>query len=208
MKHSFKLGFTLGVYAAVSCLSLALVNNFTSPVIQERELKKEKEGLRIVFSSASDYVPVKKEDIANAVSISKVELGSISIQGMYEAVDENGKTAGFIAKISGPTYDTTTLLLGLDRENKITGVHILLTKDSPGYGQNAVNPEYKTSKGIGFCEQFKNLLPLESFERNKDYEALSRATMTTNGISAMILSGSKVIKSYSDLHNANLINKE
>ncbi|MBP5402177.1 MAG: FMN-binding protein [Treponema sp.] len=205
MKHSIKLGITLGAYAAISCFSLAIVNSFTSPVITERQMKKEKEGLRIVVKNASDFIPVEKNDIDNAVSVSKVKLGSIKIGAMYNAVDENNNSIGFVAKITGPTYDTTTLLLAIDAEETITGVHILESKDSKNYGLNALDPNYKTSKGVTFCEQFTGIKPLVSFERNKDYEALSRATITTNGISEMISSGSKVIKAYSDLYNANLI---
>ena len=52
MKKTFKLGATLGIYAAVSCLCLAVVNSFTAPVIKEHEIQKENEGLRIVCTQA------------------------------------------------------------------------------------------------------------------------------------------------------------
>lgn len=208
MKRTLRLGVTLGLYAAVSCLSLAVVNNFTAPVIKDREMAKEKEGLRVVFRDAKDFIPIDSKDISNAGAIAKVELGSVSIDGMYQVTAYDDSTLGFAAKISGPTYDTSSLLLGMDTDLKITGVHILSTTDSKGYGSKAADPNYKTTSGKTFGGQFSGLKPLESFERNKDYEAISGATMTTNGITNMIMLGSKVIKSYFDLHEANLIIKE
>lgn len=208
MKRTFKLGFTLGLYAAVSCLALAVVNNFTAPVIKDRELAKEKAGLRVIFRDAKDFEVVDKKDIDNAISVSKQDLGSISIEAMYEAIGFDDSHLGFAAKISGPTYDTTSILLGLEPDSTIKGVHILSTSDSKGYGSKAADPNYKVSNGKTFRAQFTGVKPLESFERGKDYEAITGATMTTNGVSNMILTGSKVIKSYIDLHDANLVAKE
>ena len=202
MKKTFKLGATLGIYAAVSCLCLAVVNSFTAPVIKEHEIQKENEGLRIVCPQASKFIPVEKAEIDSALSSVNEKFGSIAIVGMYRAVDSNNQDLGYIAKIKGPTYETTSLLLGLDLEQKITGVHILSTIDSPGYGQKAVDPKFSTSKGKTFYGQFAGLSPLSSFERGSDWEIISGATITSNGISNMITAGSKVIKAYADSHKA------
>lgn len=196
MKKTLTLGATLGIYAAVSCLCLAVVNSFTAPVIKAHEIQKENEGLKIVFSQASNFIPVEKSEVDAAVS--KVKTGSISINGMYKAVDSENIPLGFIAKITGPTYDTTTLLLGLDLEQKITGVHILSTSDSPGYGQKAADPKFSTTKGKTFYGQFAGLSPLEHFEPGEDWELISGATITSKSISNMIATGSQVLKLYSD----------
>lgn len=201
MIKTLKLGLILGLYAAASCLCLAIVNHFTSPVINEIALQKEKEGLKIVFPSASEYISVEKTEIDNAITESKVNLGSIKIESIYEAVDSEDKTLGYIAKITGPSYETTSLLLGLDNEQKITGLHILSTSDSPGYGQKALDPNFQTSRGNTFYGQFKGLSPLVSFNAGSDYEIISGATITTDGITSMITVGTKVIKAYSNSHN-------
>lgn len=207
MKHSVKLGAKLGLYSVASCVLLAVVNNFTSPVILERALQKEKEGLRIVFPLAENFEPISADEINLAVSMSKVELGSIKIETMYKALDNSNETKGFVAKLSGPTYDTSSLLVGINLDQSISGVHILSTSDSPGYGQKAADPKYLTSKGVTFTAQFTGVKPLDSFERDTDYEIISGATMTSNGVTSMIKNGAKVIKAYSDLHNANLLNQ-
>ena len=43
---------------------------------------------------------------------------------------------------------------------------------------------------------------MSSFERGSDWEIISGATITSNGISNMITAGSKVIKAYADSHKA------
>lgn len=192
----FKLGLILGIFAAVSCITLAVVNSFTAPVIAEYELQKEKEGLKIVLPDADSYLQVEDSDVKNAISSSGVTLGSIKIEKLYRA--ESLDAVSYAAKITGPSYDTTTLLLGLDSDMKITGVHILATSDSPGFGQKAKDPSYRNSKGTTFYGQFAGVSPLAGFEPNKDYEPISGATITSNGIRDMIKAGTQVIKAFAD----------
>ena len=191
----FKLGIVLGIYAAISCLCLALVNNFTAPVIAERALQKEKEGLKIIFSDATDFVMQENENLQKAISNANITPPSIKVLSLYKAVIGND-TIGYVAKLTGPTYESSTLLVGLDLENKIKGVHILSSTDSPGYGQKAIDPKYNTSKGKTFYGQFAGLAPLDSFTANIDYEIISGATISSNGFAAIIMAGSKVIAEF------------
>ena len=44
MKNIIKLGLILGLFAVVSCALLAVVNNFTAPVIKKLEAEKEQQA--------------------------------------------------------------------------------------------------------------------------------------------------------------------
>ncbi len=49
-----KLGLVLAAFAVVSCALLAVVNNVTSPVIAQNQVKKANEKMKAVFADADD----------------------------------------------------------------------------------------------------------------------------------------------------------
>ena len=148
MNKTLKLGLILGLYAAVSCLCLAIVNNFTSPAIKERALQKEKEGLKIVFSSATEFTPIENDLIAQAISLSNENLGSIKIDGIYCAQDSNKNILGYVAKITGPSYETPAeykyfRLIGADVVGMSTIPEVIVARHSsiPVFGISVVTNE-------------------------------------------------------------------
>ena len=196
MKNIIKLGLILGLFAVVSCALLAVVNNFTAPVIKKLEAEKEQQALKMVLPSASQYIAADSETVNAAIASSGINLGSTVISGIFKAVDENNETIGYAANITGPTFETSTILLGMDTDMTIPGINILKTTDTPG-GQKM--KDYKTSKASSnksFTEQFAGVKPFESFEDGKDYETISGATLSSAGISNMIKLGISVIQTY------------
>ncbi|MBQ2479655.1 MAG: FMN-binding protein, partial [Treponema sp.] len=58
-----KLGLILAAYAVASCTVLALVNNFTAPVIEQNNIRKANEAMRAVFADADDFEQVKDDSL-------------------------------------------------------------------------------------------------------------------------------------------------
>lgn len=196
MKKIIKLGLTLGVYACISCCLLAVVNNFTSPVIEKNETEKEQNALKEVLKDAKDYIAADKTEVEKITESCKNEIGSAKINKIFKAVDADNKIIGYAANITGPTFENSTILLGLNADMVVTGVNILKTTDTPGKQKMA---DYKTSKvttGKTFTEQFIDKAPLSSFEAGIDYETISGATLSSGGVSNMIKAGTIVIKAY------------
>ncbi|MCQ2578905.1 MAG: FMN-binding protein [Treponema sp.] len=183
MKQILKLGLTLAAFAVVSCLALAVVNNFTAPVIEKNNAAKTSAGLTVVFPEADSFESVNAEKSINKTTIEGVWLA------------KKGDTVlGGVAKVTGPTYDKSTILTGFDKNMKISGVVILETSDSPGFGQNAKDPSYKTSTGKTFYGQFEGVDAKNGVEAGKNFEALSGATITSNGIAALINDAAAAVK--------------
>lgn len=200
MKNIIKLGFVLSLFAVISCVLLALVNNKTKPVIEKREAAKEQEALNLVLPSAKAYLPVDKETADKIISSVKKDTGSAKFNQLFKAVDNDNNVIGYAANITGPTFETTTILLGIDLNKTITGVSILKTTDTPGKQKMA---DYKTSKASsnkGFTEQFTGVAPLNSFEDGKDYETISGATLSSGGVSSMVKSGTIVLSELAELN--------
>lgn len=187
MKDAFKLGATLAVYAAAACLALALVNNVTAPVIERHATEKESAALKIIFPDAASF---KKIEGAAASS------GTATINSFYEVLASDGKTAGYAVKATGPTYESSTLVAGFLSDMKIAGVHILETKDSPGFGQKAADPSYRNSKGTTFYGQFAGVDAASPLVLGSDYEAISGATITSSTMGALISNAAAVVRDY------------
>ena len=186
MKEALKLGVILALYAAAACIALAVVNNFTAPVIEKLAAEKESAALKMIFPDADGFEKIAQFENPNP---------SATIDSFY-MVKKGGETLGYAVKTTGPTYDMTTLIAGFDTSLKIEGVHILQTSDSPGFGQKAADPNYKNSKGTTFYGQFAGVDASKPLALGADYEAISGATITSNTMGALISNAAAVVQNY------------
>lgn len=164
-----KLGLILAAYAVAACTVLAIVNNVTSPVIAENNIKKANEAMKTVFPGADTFEPV---DFTGTTKSGSTSIDSICI------AKKDGNTLGAVAQISGPTYEQSTIMVGMDSDGIVTGMRFLENSDTPGFGQNATKP--------AFYEQFAGKDSSKGFVTGKTFDAISGATITSNGIATMM----------------------
>ena len=176
-----RLGLILAAYAVASCTVLALVNNFTSPVIEQNNIKKANEAMRAVFAEADDFEKVKDD--------------SLPIDSLYFA-KKGGNVIGAVAQVSGPTYDRATIMFGVNKDGLVTGLRFLENTDSPGFGLKASDPTFKLASGKTFYEQFAGKKVAEGFTAGKTFDAITGATITSNGVAGLIETGCSVIDKY------------
>lgn len=182
-----KLGVILAAYAVVSCALLAVVNNFTAPVIQKNLEKKANEGMKAVFADADDFEKVT--DFAPSTD------ASITIDDFHLAKKANA-VVGAVIQVSGPTYDHSTIMVGLDMTQTVTGMVVLETSDSSGFGQKSKDPTYKVKNGSTFYGQFTGKKVSDGFVAGKTFDAISGATITSKGMGALISMGTYVAGTY------------
>lgn len=190
MKQMLKLGFTLAAYAVISCLLLAVVNNFTSPVIEQHLAEKTAAGMKQVFPDADSFTQV--------TDFTEPE-GAVSIDAMYIA-EKDGVITGAVTKATGPTYDVSTMLIGQDVNGIITGVRFITIGDSKGYGLKANDPSYKLKSGQTFLEQFTGKSVTAGFIPGTTFDAISGATITSKGVGSIITTASSAAAAYLASH--------
>lgn len=176
-----KLGLILAAYAVASCTVLALVNNFTAPVIEQNNIRKANEAMRAVFADADDFEQVKDD--------------SLPIDSLYFA-KKGGNVIGAVAKVSGPTYDHATIMFGVSTDGIVTGMRFLENTDSPGFGLNASDPSFKLANGKTFYEQFAGKKVADGFKAGQTFDAITGATITSNGVAGLLQTGCDVIDKY------------
>lgn len=82
-----------------------------------------------------------------------------------------GKTKKIKAKGWGSDIE---LLVGIDKAGKIAGVKILKIADTPGLGMNATEPK--------FLSQFIGKTAKDKFKAKEDVQAITGATITSQGV--------------------------
>ena len=179
-----KLGLILAVYAAVSCAVLAVVNNVTAPKIAVNKIEKANKAMKEVFEAAEEFVLMEGTE--------KTSTGSITVGDVYLA-KKNGNVIGAAVQVSGPTYDKGTIIVGVDLSGNVRGMRVLELSDSPGFGLKANDPTFKLPNGQTFYGQFSGKNAKNGFKAGENFDAISGATITSNGIAALMNAGTEKI---------------
>lgn len=173
-----RLGLVLVCYAVASCAVLAIVNTFTSPKIQENQIKKANAAMKKVFAEADDFSLVDEIFSASnaAILLSDAHL-----------VKKNGEVIGAVIQASGPTYDRAKIIVGLNTDFTVSGVQFLENTDSPGFGQKASDPNYVLpNNGKTFYDQFTGKNAENGFLMNESFDAISGATITSRAVGELV----------------------
>lgn len=186
-----KLGLILALYAAISCVVLAIVNNVTAPKIQQNQITKANNAMKKVLAADSFEQITDFEPSSN---------GTIKIEDMYLA-KKDGKVIGATCQVSGPTYEQATLIVGLDTTGTVTGVEFLKITDSPGFGLKANDPTFIMPNGKTFYGQFEGKKAADGFTAGKNFDAISGATITSVGIGNLITEATSSMLKYLGDHN-------
>ena len=181
MKEMLKLGLVLACFAAVACVALAFVNNLTAPTIAKVEAEKANAGMKAVFTDADYFMDVEgfTSTVINGVTIDKVCYAY-----------KNDEKVGVVVQATGSTYDKATILVGINTDKTITGINFLAISDTPGFGQKAAEPT--------FYEQFAGKDATSSFVPGTDFDGISGATITTNGVANILSEAAKIGVEYLD----------
>ena len=194
MKEMIKLGLTLAIYAAISCTVLAVVNNFTAPKIAQNQTEKVNKAMASFFpGDGYTFEAVSDYDAAS--------VGTIKIENMIIA-KKDGKAVGVAAQVNGPTYDQATILVGMKADGTITGLQFLKNTDSPGFGLKANDPTFTLSNGKTFYGQFEGKNAKDGFKLGETFDAISGATITSNGVANLLKEGTGSLLKYLEKQGA------
>ena len=180
-----KTTIILFLITSVSALLLAFVNEKTAPLIEQNESIKQSNALQAIMPDASDFEPVEADDeMKDAASEYKCEINNV-----YVAKNASGETEGVCSILTTSGYDSgLQIAVGVDNDKKVTDIQIISSNETPGLGQNASKPEFK--------DQFKGkdtlLSVVKSGAKDEEINAISGATLTSNGVTRIVNSALKI----------------
>ena len=182
-----KLGLILVCYAVAACTVLALVYNLTADRIKQNQNNAGSKAMAEVFSNADSFTSV--------TDFEPSENGAVTLSDFYIA-KQGENVVGAVVQVTGPTYDKTRLVVGVDTNGIVTGMKILETSDSPGFGLKAGDPNYTLANGKTFYGQFAGKDTKEGFITNQTFDGITGATITSDAIGVLLTEGTDCINKY------------
>ncbi len=140
---------TISLFIICLCATflLGIVNDITKDQIAQNAIQTELDSQKIVIKNASSF----KEKVEGEYTYE----GSTSPYSYVEAVDENGKTVGYVFITESSGYGgAISTMTGISVDGKVTGVEFLEINETVGLGMNATKDSFKNQfigliNGIG-----------------------------------------------------------
>ncbi len=152
MKEFIRFSFVLGLICLVTGSSLAVVNLFTKPRIEQQKLKQEQDALKSVLPKADEF-------------------SKVNDRIFYYIAYQDKQIIGFVLKSSNKGYSSVIeILTGVDTNLNIVNVKILTQSETPGLGSRI------ESKDFLMQFQNKNLVQLNNVD------AITGATVSSKAV--------------------------
>lgn len=177
MSPALKMIIVLTAVGVVSGGSLAKVYKRAAPLIEEQRLKSLKEAIFTVLPRARDY---------------KAEEGKGMI--VYKGFDKEGNPVGIALEVEGAGFQgKVRLMVGLDnRLEKLLGMEILDSLETPGLGGKIIDPEFKDQfRGLAVKPRIayiKHRHP-DAPKKPGEVDSITGATISTAAVVDMINEG-------------------
>ena len=187
MKEIAKLVVVLALICGISGFVLAYVKDLTAEPIEYAKIKNVKEPAVKAVLSGYDNDPIK-DRVSFPVGADK--YGRPLSLVVFPA-KKSGKTFAVAFESAGKGYHGEVgVMVGVDvAANKLTGISVVSHSETPGLGSRITLPS--------FTDPFKGL----AFDKDlgKDnIQALSGATLSTNGVLAAVNAARATLDKYRD----------
>lgn len=163
-----KIAITLCLITAISALILAVVNEFTAPVIANNNLKKQNDAMMVVLPDAVDFKQVDG-DFNELVS------------QLFVGFDAQGNEVGYVAMATPGGYGgEISLAVGIDNEIKVTGIDVISHSETAGLGAKCDTPEFKGE----FVGKTQGIVVSKSNAKDNEIDAITSATVTSKAVTS------------------------
>lgn len=182
MNGSLRMILVLGLIAAVAAGALAGVNAWTAPIIEE------KTALRLQNTLSN---------VLEAEEFEEQEGTELTLWHAYAG----GELVGYVVRLLASGYSPSgiDLLVGIDAEGTVRGVHIFGHQETPGLGDKI--------ESKWFLEQFVDLGIADDIASGVDVDGISGATSSANGVIVGVRRAVQFVGEYAGLiEDAGIIN--
>jgi len=158
-----RIALTLLLIAAVVAAALALVNQITKPLIDQRNAEKTQQAIQIVLPGGYEK---QITDYADQTGL---------VTKIYKGMN------GYALEVMPAGFDNTiTMMVGVSFEGKVLGISIISHTESAGLGAVAAA---KNVAGNAFRDQFVGLSSSVSVSKDGGtVDAITNATVTSRAV--------------------------
>jgi len=166
MNQLLKMILVLTVLGLISGLVLSLVSDYATPIINENKQEATEDAIYYVLPDTERYETVTYDE-----------------KDIYKSLNGDDKLTGYAFTASGSGYQgTIRLMVGVGPDlNKIKGIQILESSETPGLGGKI--------RGDNFKDQFRGLVASGNLSLVKgspknpgEVEAITGATISSRAV--------------------------
>ena len=164
-----KTAVILFLITGIAALILAVVNNFTAPIIAENSAKKQAAAMQNVLKDAE----FSEENLAENVD-------DPDISEIYKA-QKDGSAAGYVVMVNPNGYNgAISMVVGIDAEGKVSGIDIISQSETAGLGANCVKDEFKDQ----FVGKSGEISVVKNDQKDNEIDAITSATITSKAVTS------------------------
>lgn len=167
IKNILKYAFVLFVITAISASLLAAVNMLTKDIIVHNAVLEEQIAVEEVMGFDASFI-----------SLDHASVMGYGAEAIYIAKNNEGEDAGICIKVAKHGYGGEVIsLIGLDMDNKVTGICILSHSETPGLGAKFTDEK--------FIDQFKGkgrVDVVKAGAKENEVNAVSGATKSSKAL--------------------------
>ncbi len=185
MREIIKLGIILCVITFSVALLLGLANLATADRIALLNQQAQDEARKAVLSSADSF---------ESMDIDGLGEGDYKIVSSVFIGKSDGNVVGYSIGVAPNGFGgAIDMIVGIDGEGKVTGIHIVNHAETPGLGSKANEPKFKEQYN---GKTTKNPLGVIKSGTPKENEvvAISGATITSNAVTQGVNMAIKIYK--------------
>ena len=182
---------SLTIITIVCSFALAFVFEITKDPIKAREDEKKNAGYQVVYSDAANMATDEELlTLATGTDLSTLnaDYAGVTIDDVIQALDDNGNKIGYIVKSNVRGYSSAiSVATGYSLDGVVQGIELLANNDTPGFGMELSNPEFKNRFSGVQTDQF--VLTKGSASNDNDIDVYSGATITTTAVIKAVNAG-------------------
>lgn len=164
---------TVIAVCAVSSGGLALTYAVTKDRIAEQEKAAINKALAEVVPGGQEFAPMGDDVLADA----QATAGETVVYDVYEAHDAAGEPIGYGMRVGPRGYGgPIRMVVGMDRDGKVSGVIIVANNETPGLGTKAVGLD---DDALEWRSQF---IGATSSEAVGEMDTITGATKSSRGV--------------------------
>lgn len=186
-----KDALALTLITIICSLALAFVYEITKDPIKAQEDAKKNAGYQVVYPDAKELATDDElVQLAAEMDLSTLDpdYAGVTIDDVIQALDGDGNKLGYIVKSNTRGYASTiSVAIGYSLDGVVQGIELLAINDTPGFGLELTNPEFK--------EKFKNVetegfvLTKASASKDNDIDVYSGSTTSTTAVVKAVNAG-------------------
>jgi len=173
LKLYLRLGIPMLLISAVAAAGLAATYAITKGPIAAQDKAAREKALKAVLTDAKSFQPVGQ----SVLSAAGKAAGETPVDSVFVAEDSAGAVVGWGLQVRPRGYGgPMTVVVGLDRNGKVTGVNMVAHNETPGLGTKAVGIVGKPT------EYLSTFVGADSAEKALKLDGITGATKSSRGV--------------------------